>query len=48
MNWLLKILVRILPDGVVEELNAATLDELDQRGLIIWAEELGSDETETV
>ncbi|MBW4564953.1 MAG: hypothetical protein KME32_28365 [Mojavia pulchra JT2-VF2] len=45
MNWLLKILVRILPDAVVESLNAATLDELDQRGLIIWAEEVESDET---
>jgi hypothetical protein len=45
VNWLLKIVVRILPDGVVEELNAATLDELNQRGLIIWAEEVESDET---
>jgi hypothetical protein len=28
---------RSLSDEVVEEINAASLDELDTRGLIFWA-----------
>ncbi|MGF1979803.1 MAG: hypothetical protein RMY30_030035 [Nostoc sp. CmiSLP01] len=39
MKVLMKLLMRILPDEVVEEINAVSLDELDKRGLIIWAQE---------
>jgi hypothetical protein len=39
MKVLMKLLMRILPDEVVEEINAVSLDELVKRGLIIWAEE---------
>lgn len=39
MKALITLLMRILPDEVVEEINAVSLDELDKRGLIIWAEE---------
>lgn len=34
---LIELIVRSLSDEVVEEINAASLDELDERGLIIWA-----------
>ncbi|MBD1903876.1 hypothetical protein NDI44_27210 [Trichocoleus sp. DQ-A3] len=40
---LIELIVRLLPDEVVEEINAASLEELDERGLIIWAGG-GSDE----
>jgi hypothetical protein len=43
MYWLLEMIVRSLPDEVVEEINSASLDELDARGLIIWADG-GNDE----
>ncbi|MBD1925769.1 hypothetical protein H6F74_05660 [Trichocoleus sp. FACHB-90] len=36
--WLIEIIVRSLPDETVEEINRASLDELDVRGLIIWAD----------
>jgi hypothetical protein len=28
--------LRILPSSLVEEINASSLEELDERGLIIW------------
>jgi hypothetical protein len=37
-NWLIKLILRSLPASLVEEINAASLDELDERGLIIWAD----------
>ncbi len=39
MKLLMTLLIQILPDELVEEINAVSLDELDKRGLIIWAEE---------
>ncbi|MEP0859785.1 hypothetical protein [Trichocoleus sp. DQ-U1] len=35
---LIELIVRSLPDSFVEEINAASLKELDERGLIIWAD----------
>jgi hypothetical protein len=35
---LIELIMRSLPDSLVEEINAASLDELDERGLIIWAD----------
>ncbi len=40
---LIHVCLHLLPDSVVEEVNAASLKELDERGLIIWAGG-GSDE----
>ncbi len=36
--WLIELIMRALPDEVVEEINSASLNELDVRGLIIWAD----------
>ena len=36
--WLIELIMQSLPDEVVEEINSASLDELDARGLIIWAD----------
>lgn len=33
----IRLLVRILPDLILEEVNDLSLKELDRRGLIIWA-----------
>lgn len=35
---LIELIMRSLSDEVVEEINAASLDELDERGLITWAD----------
>ncbi|MBD1887957.1 hypothetical protein [Coleofasciculus sp. FACHB-SPT9] len=35
---LIRLIMRSLPDLFVEEINAASLDELDTRGLIFWAD----------
>ncbi|MBD1833292.1 MULTISPECIES: hypothetical protein [Cyanophyceae] len=35
---LIELIMRSLPNSLVEEINAASLDELDTRGLIIWAD----------
>ncbi len=40
---LIELIMRSLPDEVVEEINAASLKELDERGLNFWAGG-GSDE----
>ena len=40
---LIELIIQLLPDEVVEEINAVSLDELDARGLIIWADG-GNDE----
>jgi hypothetical protein len=37
MRTLIRFIFRLLPDKFVEEVNAVSLDELDARGLIIWA-----------
>jgi hypothetical protein len=37
MSIFIRFIFRILPDAFVEEVNAVSLDELDARGLIIWA-----------
>jgi hypothetical protein len=34
---LIELIIQLLPDEVVEEINAVSLNELDARGLIIWA-----------
>lgn len=36
--WLIDMIVRSLPDQTLEEINRVSLDELDARGLIIWAD----------
>ena len=35
---LIELIIQLLPDKVVEKINAVSLDELDARGLIIWAD----------
>ena len=35
---LIKLIMRLLPNETVEEINRVSLDELDARGLIIWAD----------
>lgn len=40
MRIFIRFIFRILPDAFVEELNAVSLDELDARRLIIWAEDV--------
>ena len=35
---LIELIIQLLPDEVVEEINAVSLNELDTRGLIIWAD----------
>ncbi|MBE9106262.1 hypothetical protein IQ229_15370 [Nostoc cf. edaphicum LEGE 07299] len=42
MNSFIRFLFRFLPDSFIEEVNAASLDELDNRGLIIWADDVDS------
>jgi len=42
MNSFIRFLFRFLPDEFVEEVNAVSLDELDDRGLIIWADDVNS------
>ncbi|MGJ5633299.1 hypothetical protein [Nostoc sp. CALU 1950] len=42
MNSFIRFLFRFLPDSFVEEVNAVSLDELDDRGLIIWADDVES------
>jgi hypothetical protein len=44
MNWLINFWMWLLPDEIVEELNAKSLDELDRRGLIVWSQEADDDE----
>jgi hypothetical protein len=39
MEVLIRFIIRVLPDEIVEILNAESLDELDKRGLIIWADD---------
>ncbi|MHC5598901.1 MAG: hypothetical protein ACYTXC_23670 [Nostoc sp.] len=40
MSIFIRFILRLLPDAFVEEVNAVSLDELDARGLIIWAEDV--------
>jgi hypothetical protein len=35
---LIELIIQLLPDEVVEEINAVSLNELDARGLIIWTD----------
>ncbi len=35
---LIELIMRMLPDETVEEINRVSLDELDTRGLIFWAD----------
>lgn len=37
---MLKLLIRCLPDSLLDEVNADSLAELDKRKLIIWAEDM--------
>ena len=37
MSIFIRFIFRLLPDAFVEEVNAVSLDELDERGLIVWA-----------
>lgn len=36
---MIKLLIRYLPDSVLNEINAHSLIELDKRGLIVWGEQ---------
>lgn len=40
MRIIIRFIFRLLPDKFVEEVNSVSLDELDARGLIIWAEDV--------
>jgi uncharacterized protein with NAD-binding domain and iron-sulfur cluster len=40
LQHLTRLIIRILPDFIVEEINDRSLKELDRRGLIIWADEI--------
>lgn len=42
MNTFIRFIFRLLPDEFVEEINTVSLDELDERGLIIWADDVDS------
>lgn len=35
---LIELIIHLLPDEVVEEIYAVSLNELDARGLTIWAD----------
>lgn len=37
IRLIVRLSLRILPSSLVEEINASSLEELDERGLIIWA-----------
>ncbi|MEH2321884.1 hypothetical protein [Nostoc sp.] len=42
MNTFIRFILGLMPDEFVEEINAVSLDELDERGLIIWADDVDS------
>lgn len=42
MNTFIRFFIRLLPNDFVEEINAACLDQLNERGLIIWADDVDS------
>lgn len=42
MNIFVRFFFRLLPNEFVEQLNAVSLDELDERGLILWDEDIES------
>lgn len=39
IRLIVRLSLRNLPSSLVEEINASSLEELDKRGLIIWADE---------
>ncbi|WGV29212.1 hypothetical protein [Halotia branconii] len=43
---MIKFLIRLLPDSILELVNAFSLAELDKRKLIIWAEDVPTIEPE--
>ncbi|MBD2411184.1 hypothetical protein H6H01_10645 [Nostoc calcicola FACHB-3891] len=40
MAFLLRLVVRLLPHAILDELQDTGLKELDRRGLIIWCDEI--------
>lgn len=42
MNIFVRFIFRLLPDELVEDLNDVIMDELDERGLIIWQDDIDS------
>lgn len=42
MNIFVRFIFRLLPNEFVEEVNAVSLDELDERGLIVWQDDIDS------
>lgn len=36
INFLIKLILKILPDELVSDINELSLEELDERGWIIW------------
>lgn len=42
MNIFVRFIFRLLPDEFVEDLNDVIMDELDERGLIIWQDDIDS------
>ena len=41
INLLIKLILKILPSGLVSDINELSLEELDKRGWIIWDESYG-------
>ena len=42
MNIFVRFIFRLLPNELVEELNDVIMDELGERGLIVWQEDIDS------
>lgn len=42
MSILIRLIVRLLPSVLLEEIQDIGLQELDRRGLIIWADDNGT------
>lgn len=42
MNIFVRFIFRLLPNEFVEELNDVIMDELGERGLIIWQDDIDS------
>lgn len=40
MNTFIRFVFHLLPDWFLEEINAVSLDELDERVLIVWAKDV--------
>jgi hypothetical protein len=48
LDKLVRLFIRILPDSILDSVNTYSLEELDERGLIVWANEVKQTEKEEV